>query len=45
MLLGYNLISAAKRLSPTVVRETLENPATLRENGCVITGVDRRHGR
>lgn len=26
-------------------KETLENPATLRENGRVIAGVDRLHGR
>jgi hypothetical protein len=28
-----------------VARETLENPTTLRENGRVIAGVDRLHGR
>jgi hypothetical protein len=26
-------------------KETLENPTTLRENGRVIAGVDRLHGR
>jgi len=26
------------------IRETLENPTTLRENGRVIAGVDRVHG-
>ncbi len=26
------------------IRETLKNPTTLRENGCVIVGVGRVHG-
>ena len=32
------------RLALLLVRETLENPTTLRENGRVIAGVNRVHG-
>ncbi|MGL6134360.1 MAG: hypothetical protein ACRC1L_09270, partial [Prochlorococcaceae cyanobacterium] len=36
-------IIAKPCMGPEAVKETLENPATLRENGRVIAGVDRLH--
>ena len=42
---GHALLLARDAAFSGSPKKTLDNPATLRENGRVITVVDRRHGR